>query len=216
MRLLTLAAAPALLAWTTQGQAAPMTQTASLTAGDLTFSNFSATVAKGGLGLKSPNAASEINVATVGGGLELTSGFTAYGAGAFDDVIIKYEAQASSGYGISQIGLDFNGSIFGFAIAQVVETVKDVSGKIVGQLTVSCHDSRCDLQDPSFEKGDIPLSGVYSHLFVTKDIYVGAALGGATISYVDQTFKTVPEPASLAVLGAGLLGIGFIRRRQAA
>ena len=72
----------------------------------------------------------------------------AYGAGVFDDVIIQYEVQANNGTNISQIGLDFNGSIFGFAIAQVVETVKDEFGKIVGQLTVSCSNFGCDLQDP--------------------------------------------------------------------
>jgi hypothetical protein len=52
-------------------------------------------------------------------------------------------------------------------------------------------------------------------IHVSKDIGVnGSAEGLATISGVTNNFSEVPEPATMLLLGSGLVGLaGFARRR---
>jgi hypothetical protein len=112
-------------------------------------------------------------------------------------------------------GLDFDGFFLGLAIASVTETVKDSHGTIVGFLTVSCATFGCDRQDPPYEQFDIPLTGTYTDLFITKDINVTGVLGFASTSYIHQGYTAeVPEPTTLALLGSGLLGGGMLGRRK--
>ena len=60
----------------------------------------------------------------------------------------------------------------------------------------------------------IVLSG-YKTLPVQKDIILHAMGDGAvTMSFIDQTFVQVPEPAGLALILASFAGIGLLRRRK--
>ena len=53
-------------------------------------------------------------------------------------------------------------------------------------------------------------------LFVTDDLTVfpGSATNPSEISILDKQFSQVPEPASLAIFGAALAGLGILRRRK--
>jgi hypothetical protein len=189
-----------------------------ISSGGNTFSNIGCVITNAG-GLAFPTNCNQIDVSTSNGNLNIASGFTA-GFGTFDDALITY--QVTSATPITSIDLTFNGTFLGLAVASVTETVYSDAARtnVVGQLHVSCSVLGCDLADPALEAGDIPLNGAYTTLYVVKDINVSATvLGLAQISFVGQSFHTgttVPEPASLALFGMGLLGLGWASRRKAA
>ncbi len=198
-------------------QAVPITSAGSLTIGDKTFSNFTCSITSGGLALTGPNACSQINVEVIGDGsagspygLAFNSGFSAFGLG-WEDILLGYRVTVTDpSQAIDEIGLAFNGSFVGLAVTQVVETVFN-NGNLVGQAEV--HNGSgigAQLQDL------ISLNGAYTVLDVVKDIYLGAAGGLASISYIQQTFPQtdVPLPAPLALLGLGLFSLGLTSRRK--
>ena len=188
--------------------AGPVTNNPSLSIDGLNFGGFSCSISKGGIAA-TPNNCGQINVNAItspGVGLEFTSGFTAAPL-SFDDAVIDYHV--SSGAGINSVGLDFNGTFWGLAIASVTESVFS-GNQLVGFAQVSCGtDVGCNRTDT------ITLNGAYNNLYIEKDINVSGFLGTAQASIIDQTFGTdAPEPASLPLFGSGLIGVlAWLRRR---
>jgi hypothetical protein len=173
------------------------------------FSNFGCSLTGGG----APATCGQINVgpSPFNNGIEFTSGFTAI-AGSFSDAAITYSINSTTG--ITGVDLGFNGAFFGLAVASVTEQVFNANtNQLIASLKVSCSPLNCSQQDPA--TGFIDLGGSYTNLLVEKDINVTSTIVGAsTISIIDQSFHSVPEPASMLVIGSGLVALGFLRRKQ--
>lgn len=190
--------------------AASVTSSPSLSIGGLAFNDFSCTVSNGGI-YATPNHCDQINVNTItqpGTGIEFSSGFFA-GPFSFDDATLDYNVSSVSG--ITAVGLDFNGTFFGYAVSSVTESVYDANGNWVTTAYVSCGS---DSLGGCYRNDEILLNGVYNDLHIVKDIHTTGIMGISESSVIDQTFAQAPEPGSLALMGIGLLGAGsFLRRR---
>jgi hypothetical protein len=195
-------------------QAAPIVPGTTLTAGNLTFSNFSCTGNTSGGGAGGSCAGLSVNLFT-GAGIEISGGLSALtgpgGTASTQDILVSYTL-TSLGPAFSTIGLGFNGTFEGNAFAEVRETVYADAART--QLLDSGLVRVSTLSSTFFDTLTFtPVTVAY----VVKDILLQSLPPGglATISSVTQVLTPVPEPASLAIVGMGLLALGAARRRAA-
>ena len=192
--------------------------------GNLVYSDFSYSSNQGSATNPAPTA-SQISVSAAPGndsGLSFSSGWESINGG-FQDSVIHYAIQALSGT-IGGVGLRFNGAVVvpgTGANATVNETVSKLltnadgtaagPGTQVGALQVIN-------TGPSVanNSSSITLTPSQTGIFVDKDIQLNTPGGSGvvTISFVDNTFPNVPEPASLGILGVVSMGL-LTRRRRA-
>jgi len=156
-----------------------------------------------------------------GYGISIRGGFFAFGNDVTD---FRFEfavevAPESSQY-ISDVHLRFNGAVVGNSFAQVVEQIFDGGGNPIGNLLgqISVNNPPQKLEDTFY------LATPLKKLYIQKDVLlvsdleahkrVGQDFSYSSISIIDQTFSQIPEPSTVVLVAAGLLGVAMTARRR--
>lgn len=197
-----------------QGEVVPLSDLVNggtIQSGDKVFTNFGYNVTG------DMPAAADVNVETItdlsgNHGIRLVAGFTDSAGGSSSDALVTFDVSVAPGSGelISGAILAANPAVFnGEGLASITETfLPDVT------------DDKLVVFD--FGEGDDKLldsttfADPFSTLHVQKDIILHATGDNAavTLSFVDQTFPQVPEPASVSTLLVGICGLIGLRRRR--
>ncbi|HVJ55733.1 MAG TPA: PEP-CTERM sorting domain-containing protein [Aliidongia sp.] len=128
--------------------------------------------------------------------LDVSSG----GSGTLKLLITETGVTASA---LANFAASFTGNITGANVTRSIyldTTNSGLESTLIGSTT---------LASQAFSLSNVSLSGPFS---LVEEIDITAFNAGATLSSDDNV--TVPEPMSLALVGAGLLGLGLIRRRK--
>jgi hypothetical protein len=137
------------------------------------------------------------------------------GASAFQDSLITFTVSTVNGAAtLEDLGLFFQGSFTGTGTSSVTENYC-LGGSLLGCPGANAGQLKVTNPPPVFNDAT-SFAGVTS-ISVSKDINVTSGTAGtANTSMVVNTFSQfsqVPEPMSMVMLGAGLMGIGLLRKR---
>jgi len=142
-----------------------------------------------------------------------------------------YAAPGSTGSNyllVATGGLDFkfDRPISGFSfyatdLGDITSGTTAITLKLNGVTVAAANDVACSAGAPncvplsnSAQNGAVSFVGVYDTTLKFDELLFSAT-GGGDVMGVSRMNIAVPEPASFALLGAGMLGIGMIRRRSA-
>lgn len=129
------------------------------------------------------------------------------------DAKITYTVTAGAGWLISDAHMAGNPNLLGMTgSVSVTETFLPLGAN--GEFTMEIYD---DEGHPVPQLVDSTIFTTPSKsINVQKDILVIVPTGGqsGTISFIDQTFSQVPEPALGMVMLGGIVGLAFFRRRS--
>ncbi|MGD0060054.1 MAG: PEP-CTERM sorting domain-containing protein [Verrucomicrobiia bacterium] len=140
------------------------------------------------------------------------------------DLSLQFSVQVvNSANMISGVELQVVGAASGLGVANVSETVSTEGFGAGGIANLAVNFGANTITPPGGED-NVTLSTPQCMLWITKDVIVSGDPDGysetnpsqdfATISIIDQTFAQIPEPSTLALLGAGLAGLLIVRRRN--
>jgi len=201
--------------WTSTARAAIMPLSdllggATVQSGDKVFSSFTYSATGD---MPPANAVNVETIQDINGdyGIRFQAGFVDQAGGGSSDALITFNVSVAPGanMAIAGVTLSANPAVFnGPGLASVTETF--IPTITDDKLVV--YDFGGD-DDKLLDK--ITFGQSYPTIPVQKDIILHATGqdGAVTMSFVDQTFQQVPEPATLTLALSGLLGLGLLRKR---